>query len=123
MKRKDRVGELIREEMGRIMHEELHDPRIGFVTITHVEMSDDLRSARIFYSVLGTDKEEKDTVKAMNSAVGFIRKIIAEAVGLRFAPEIFLKLDKTAKNAMRVNQVLESIKDEHKESNTDDQQE
>ncbi len=120
MKRKDRVGELIREEMGRIMHEELHDPRIGFVTITYVEVSDDLRSARIYYSVLGSPKEEKDTVKAMNSAVGFIRKIIAEAVGLRFAPEIFLKLDKTAKNAMRVNQVLESIKDEHKESNTND---
>ena len=120
MKRKDRVQELVREEMGRIMQEELHDPRIGFVTITYVEMTDDLRTARIYYSVLGTPKEEKDTVAAMNSAVGFIRKLIAEAVGLRFAPEVFLRLDKTAKNAMRINQVLESIKNEHEESNTGD---
>ncbi|PIQ88268.1 MAG: ribosome-binding factor A [Candidatus Omnitrophica bacterium CG11_big_fil_rev_8_21_14_0_20_42_13] len=114
MKRKDRVRELVREEAGKIMQEELNDPRLGFITITRVEMTDDLRYAKIYYSVLGTPKQEKDTILAMNSASGFIRKLIAERIGLRFAPDISLKLDKSAKEAMRLDEIFKDIENEHK---------
>ncbi|MFQ5681526.1 MAG: 30S ribosome-binding factor RbfA [Candidatus Omnitrophota bacterium] len=106
MHRKDRLEEVIRKEMGRIVREELHDPRLGFVTITAVEMSDDLRYARIYYSVLGDEKQEKDTISAMNSARGFIRRLIAKCVDLRYAPDIGLKIDRSVKRAIEVEKVL-----------------
>ena len=86
MRRRERVQESIRKEMARLLQEEMHDPRIGFVTITGVDISDDLRNAKIYYSVLGTKKQEDDTIKAMKSALGFIQKSIAEAINLRLAP-------------------------------------
>lgn len=112
MRRKERVQEAIRKEMGRIIQEELHDPRIRFVTVTRVEVSDDLRHAKIYYSVLGTDKEEKDTVAAMDSAMGFIRSLIAEDLNLRFAPEIMLKLDNSIKYSIEIEKELENLKNE-----------
>lgn len=113
MRRKERVQEAIRKEMGRIIQEELHDPRIRFVTVTKVEVTDDLRYAKIYYSVLGTDKEEKDTVAAMDSAVGFIRSLIAQDLNLRFAPEIMLKLDNSIKYSIEIEKELERLKNEH----------
>lgn len=123
MKRKYRVQEVIREEMGQILQEELHDPRIGFVTVTRVEMTDDLRYAKIYYSVLGSEKQVQDTVSAMNSAVGFIRKIIAERVDLRFAPQIILKLDKSCEYSIKIEEKLSNLKDEYKKSNRSDKSE
>ena len=112
MRRKERVQEAIRREMGRIIQEELHDPRIRFVTVTRVEVSDDLRHAKIYYSVLGTDKEEKDTAAAMNSAMGFIRSIIAKELNLRFAPEIILRQDNSIKYSIEIQKELEGLKNE-----------
>lgn len=112
MRRKERIQEAIRHEMGRIIQEELHDPRIHFVTVIGVEVTDDLRHAKIYYSVLGTDKEEKETVAAMDSATVFIRGIIAERLNLRFAPEIILKLDDTTKYSIEIAEKLESLKNE-----------
>lgn len=112
MRRKEKVQEAIRKEMSRIILEELHDPRIRFVTIIRAEITDDLRYAKIYYSVLGTENEEKDTVSAMKSASGFIRSMIAQRLNLRFAPEIMLKLDNSIKYSIEIEKTLESLRKE-----------
>lgn len=123
MRRKEKVREAIRKEMSRLLQEELHDPRIGFVTIIGVDISDDLRNAKIYYSVLGDKKAEKNTIEAMNSALGFIRKNIAEAVNLRFAPEIILRLDRSAQEAIDIEKKLEDLKNnELNQNNKHDKQ-
>lgn len=110
MSRQDRVKEAIRKEASIIIHEELKDPRLGFVTITDVELSHDLRFARIFFSVLGKEEEHKKTKEALDSALGFIRKLIAQRIKLRFAPEISFKEDRSAEYSIKIEEVLNEIK-------------
>lgn len=116
MRRKERIQEAIRKEMARLLLEELHDPRIGFVTVTGVDISDDLRNAKIYYSVLGTKKQEANTIKAMEQAQGFIRKCIAEAIDLRFAPQIILKLDHSVSHAIDIEKTIDDLKQKRNES-------
>jgi ribosome-binding factor A len=110
MSRRDRVREAIRKEISVILHDELKDPRLGFVTITGVELTQDLRNARIFFSVLGKDAEYKRTKEALDSALGFIRKLVAERINLRFAPEISFKEDRSSEYSVRIQGVLEELK-------------
>jgi ribosome-binding factor A len=116
MSRQDRVAEAIREEASIILHDELKDPRLGFVTITRVELTQDLRSAKIFFSVLGKEEDYKKTKDALDSALGFIRKLIAERINLRFAPEIIFREDRSSEYSVRIQELLEEVKelDEHK---------
>lgn len=110
MSRKDRVTQAIRREASLIIHDELKDPRLGFVTITRVEMTPDLRFARIFYSVLGKEEERVKTREALNSALGFIRRLIAQRINLRLAPEIIFKEDRSTEYSVRIEEVLNEIK-------------
>jgi ribosome-binding factor A len=110
MSRRDRVTEAIRKEISIILHDELKDPRLGFVTITGVELSSDLRRALIFFSVFGKEEDYKKTKEALDSALGFIRKIIAERINLRFAPEIVFKEDRSIEHSVRIQEILEEIK-------------
>lgn len=111
MSRKDRVTEAIREEISMILHRELKDPRLGFVTITKVELTQDLRSAKVFFSVLGKEEDYKKTRDALDSAMGFIRKLIAERINLRLAPEIIFKDDRSTEYSVRIEEVLNEIKE------------
>ncbi len=111
MSRHDRVAQAIKEEVSVILHEKLKDPRLGFVTITQVELSADLRNAKISFSVLGKDKDHKKTKEALNSASGFIRSLIARRINLRFAPEIIFREDKSSEYSVRIQKVLEEIKE------------
>jgi len=111
MSRKDRVTQAIKREASIILHEYLKDPRLGFITITKVEMSKDLRNAKIFYSVLGKEEEHKKTKEALDSALGYIRTLIAEKINLRFAPEIIFKEDKSTEYSARIQEVLNEIKE------------
>lgn len=110
MARMDRVAEAIKKEVSLIVHDELKDPRIGFVTITKVEMTPDLRLAKIFFSVLGKDEDYKKTKLALNSALGFIRRLVAERINLRLAPELAFYEDKSIEYSIRIQEVLEEIK-------------
>jgi len=110
MSRRDRVTEAIKKEASLIIHDELKDPRLGFVTITRVELSADLRFAKIFYSVLGKEEEHKKTHEALESALGFIRRLIAQRINLRFAPEIIFREDRSSEYSVRIQEVLEEIK-------------
>lgn len=110
MARSDRVAEAIKREVSIIIHEELKDPRLGFVTITRVDLTPDLRFAKIFFSVLGRDEEYKKTKKALASALGFIRALVAQRINLRFAPEIMFKEDRSAEYSVRIQELLDEIK-------------
>ena len=110
MSRQDRVREAIRREASTIIHDELKDPRLGFVTVTRVEMTPDLRYARIYFSVLGNDEEYKKTQEALDSALGFVRTLIAQRINLRFAPDISFKPDRSSEYSVRIQEVLEEIK-------------
>jgi ribosome-binding factor A len=114
MSRLDKVTEAIRQEASIIIHDELKDPRLGFVTVTRVEMTPDLRQAKIFYSVLGKDEDYKRTRDALESALGYIRRLIAERVQLRLAPEIMFREDRSAEHVFRIQQILDEINEQAK---------
>ena len=104
--RAKRVGDLIQQELMRLIQREMHDPRIGFATVTEVRMSSDLRSGRVYVSVLGDDKSRRESIAALQHATGFLRTEIAHSLRLRFAPELHFILDETAEKAIRIEQLL-----------------
>ncbi len=111
MSRVERVARALKEEIGSIVHGELKDPRLGFVTVTHIELTPDLRSAKIFFSVLGSEKEQNNTKLALESGLGFIRRLIAQRIQLRFTPELRFIQDKSCEYSMRIQQELDKIKE------------
>jgi len=117
--RKDRVEKTIQKEVSNIIHDEIKDPRLGFVTITKVEISNDLRDAKISFSVLGNKQDYQRTAEALNSAHKFIRRRIAENIQLRFAPTIIFREDRSAEYSARIEEVLNQIGElnEHKKDN------
>lgn len=114
--RVQRVAEEIKKEIGRIIHDELNDPRIGFVTITKVDLSRDCRFAKVYFSLLGSKKQLRDTQVGLARSKGFIRKLLAQRVKLRYTPEIVFKLDEGIEYSIHISQVLEKLK-EKEESN------
>jgi ribosome-binding factor A len=111
MARVDKVAEAVRQEASIIMHDRMKDPRLGFVTVTRVEMTPDLRCAKIFFSVLGKEEDYKKTKDALNSGMGFIRKLICERINLKFAPEITFHEDRSTEYSVRIEEVLSQIKE------------
>jgi ribosome-binding factor A len=109
--RPDRVAEAIRQEVSVIVHELIKDPRVGFITITRVEIAPDLRLARVFFSVLGNDADFKKMKDALESAHGFIRKLVTERINLKFSPDLLFKEDHSSEYSVRIQQVLDEIKE------------
>lgn len=107
----ERVAQEIKKEISKILSQELRDPRLGFVTITYVELSADLKNAKVHYSVLGDKKEEENSQLALKKATGFIRKLIGQRLNLRFNPEIIFKFDKSIAYSIKIEEVLKEIKD------------
>ena len=112
--RPERVAEHLKEEISRIIREELRDPRIGFITILRVDITKDLRFAKIYYSILGTDKDKKGTADALKSGSGFIRRLIGETIKLRYLPEIRFVLDESAQYGIEIQKILDKINAEPK---------
>ncbi len=114
--RQDKVRAQIKKAVSSIVNNELKDPRLGFVTITSVEVSPDLRYAKIFFSVLGKEKEHTRTKAALDSASGFIRKLVADRIQLRFAPELSFREDRSGEYSAKIEEILSEIKelDQHK---------
>lgn len=110
MSRQQKVAQAIKKEVSIIIHDELKDPRLGFVTVTRVEVTPDLRQAKIFFSVLGKEQEYKRTREALDSSCGFIRRLIAQRIRLRFTPEIIFREDHSTEYSIRIEEVLNQIK-------------
>ncbi|NPV71275.1 MAG: 30S ribosome-binding factor RbfA [Firmicutes bacterium] len=105
-----RVAEAMKEEISDIIHNHLKDPRIGFASITGVEVSGDLRHARVFVSVLGDDRQKQDTLRGLESAVGFVRSEIGKRIRMRHTPEIVFKLDESIERGIRVSRLIDQEK-------------
>jgi ribosome-binding factor A len=108
-KRADRVGDLIKEEVSRIIQHELKDPGIGFVTITAVKLSDDLRHAKIFYSVLGDEEAKKESSSALKRACGFVQHEIGRKLKLRYTPEIYFCFDPSVEYGAHIEKLIKEI--------------
>jgi ribosome-binding factor A len=102
-----RVDEAMRKVLGEALAQELKDPRIGFVTVTDVKTSPDLRHARVYVSVLGTDAEQAATLDGLRSAHGFLQGHVASELRLKRTPELQFELDHTAENAARLERLIE----------------
>src|SRR3954469_464107 len=111
-RRSDRVAEAIREEVATFLAEDAKDPRItGMVTVTGVEITRDLRHAKVFVSVMGSDAERASTFEGLASAASFLRSRVGRALRLRLAPEIAFRQDESVAHAARIEDLLAKIKD------------
>ena len=108
--RANRVAEQMKKELGGIIGQKLKDPRIGFVTVTDVEVTGDLQQATIFISVLGSESEKEDTLKGLNKAKGFIRTEIGQRIRLRITPEINFEFDESVAYGNRIDSLLRQVK-------------
>ena len=116
--RPERVQEALRQEISRIVQTEIKDPRIGFLTITKVELTKDLRYAKVYFSVLGEIKNKALALKGLNSAKGFIKGMVADRIKLRFVPEIAFRIDDSFEHTRAIQDLLERIK--NKEGGADE---
>jgi ribosome-binding factor A len=109
-RRSEMVAKEIKALVSEIVFHEIKDPRIGFVTFTRVELSADLRQAKIYYSSLGEPEAQDECLEGLRSASGFIRRMVAQRLNLRFAPEIIFKYDEGISGSISFSQKLEEIK-------------
>ncbi len=107
--RTDRVSDLIKDEISRLLLREVRDPRVGFVTITGASVSPDLKNVRVFVSILGESQARQASIKALNSAAGFFRRTLFKNLRLRFAPAIIFELDESLDQGDRIERVLRQI--------------
>ena len=111
-RRADRVAEAIREEVATFLAEEVKDPRVtGLVTVTGVEVTRDLRNAKVFVGVMGTDVERASTFEGLASVAGHLRARVGRALRLRLAPEITFRPDESIARAARIEDLLAQIKE------------
>lgn len=104
--RMESVGREVQREIASIVRNEIDDPLIGFVTITDVEMSPDLKLARVYFSVLGSDEDKENAGRGLRRAAKFIRGLIAERIELRYTPSLRFYLDETPERAQRIEELL-----------------
>jgi len=109
-----RVGEELRQALAELLAREVHDPGIGFVTITHVKVSPDLQTARVSYTSLGDDKVRRDTARALGRATPFLRRAIGQRLRLRRVPELMFHFDESVENQARIERILIDLADERK---------
>ena len=121
MERIDRVNRQVKRELGRIIQQELSDPRLQFVTITEVDVSRDLRNARIRFSVLGEKGRVRAAEQGLEGARGMIRKLLGQSMSIRHTPELFFIYDQSVEMSVRIEETLKEINNENEEHNSDDQ--
>jgi ribosome-binding factor A len=118
-RRPDRLAEAIREEVARFLNQSVKDPRItGMVTVTGVEVTRDLRTAKVFVSILG-DGDRAKTFEGLDSLAGHLRARLGKSLGLRSAPEILFRHDESVARAARIDALLTQIKENRPESDGD----
>ena len=103
------VGDMLREELTDIVRREVKDPRLAFWSITHVEVPPDLRTARVYVSVLGTEHERTETLAALRSASGFIRFHLKPRLRMRQTPDLEFRDDRTMEEADEITRVLRDL--------------
>jgi ribosome-binding factor A len=111
-KRSEKVADLIQKEISEMLLKTLKDPRIGFVTITRVAVSEDCRLAKVYFSVTGTLAERKRSTEGLNSAKGYVRKELGRRMRLKYTPEIMFQFDPSIEYAIHIGEVIHQLKQE-----------
>jgi ribosome-binding factor A len=119
--RPERVAEQLRMDVADILQNDLKDPRLGMVTCTRVDLTNDLRHAKVYVSVLGDDKD--DSMRALKSASGYVRRKLAGRLGLRVAPEIVFVFDPSVEYSIRLEGLIEETKRRSPEPESSDDEE
>lgn len=111
--RPDRVGDQIRQELSKLLSRgTVHDPGIGFITLTRVKVSPDLQVARVYYTTMGDDAARRETAKALERATGFFRRHVGDRLQLRRVPELHFQFDESVGHQDRVEQILRELHEE-----------
>ena len=121
-RRVERVAKAIKEEVSKIIQQDVRDPRIGFVTVTGVALSDDLRYAKVYFSIYGDDAEVESTLEGLNHVAGFIRKEIAKRIRLRYTPELVFKYDDSIERSTHLFRLMEEIRNPIENKQFDNEQ-
>ncbi|MFD1888337.1 30S ribosome-binding factor RbfA [Paenibacillus wenxiniae] len=116
--RTGRVGEQIKKELSLLIQNELKDPRIGFVTVTGVDVTNDLSQAEVYLSVLGDEEQKTGSLKGIEKASGFLRSEIGKRIRLRHTPELLFKIDESIAYGNRIDQLINQI---HREDSDKDE--
>jgi len=119
-KRSEKVADLIQKEISQMLVKSIKDPRIGFVTITKVTVSEDCRFAKIYFSVAGNLAERESSQKGLESAKGYVRKELGRRIRLRYTPEIMFQFDPSIEYAIHMEELIQSI---HQEKGPDGEEE
>ncbi len=108
-----RLNSLLKEVLSEVIREDVRNPLVAkLFTVTGVDITNDLQHAKVYISVIGTDKEKEDTIKALQSAAGFIAILSSKKVVMRYFPELTFKLDTSVENQFRIDSLLNKIKQE-----------
>jgi ribosome-binding factor A len=110
MSRTVRLGEQIRQDLTELLVRRVHDPGIGFITLTRVRVTEDLQQARVFYTTLAEGADAQKTARALERATPYLRRALAERLRLRRVPELTFAVDVSIANQARVEELLEQIK-------------
>lgn len=107
--RAERVGEQMKKELMDIINNKLKDPRVGFLTITDVQPTNDLSLAKVYFTVLGNDKERKDTFKGLEKATGFLKSELGQRMRLRIITELQFEYDESIEYGNRIEQLIQGL--------------
>jgi ribosome-binding factor A len=110
--RREKLGELIAVELSDLLRTRVKDPRVGFASITQVEVSNDLRYAKVFVSVMGSAEEKQETMKGLKNATGYLRHELATRIVLRYMPEVIFKLDTSIEEGSRILALINQLEHE-----------
>ncbi len=109
--RAERVGQMMQQELGAMIQTEVKDPRVGFVSITHIDVSRDLGWAKVFVSVLGPPEGAKNSLEGLKSASTFLRGEVARRLGLRHAPQLDFRLDTSIVESLHIQRLMKNLPD------------
>lgn len=113
--RTNRVSEQIKKELGLIIQREMKDPRVGFITVTGVEVTNDLSQAKVYISVMGSEEQKQNSLKALEKAQGFLRSEIGARIQMRHVPELLFKLDQSIEYGNKIEQLISQLHRERKD--------
>ncbi len=113
-RRTEQVAEAIKEEVSGLIQRELRDPRLGFVTVTRVEVSPDLKYAKIFFSVLGDETSKQESLKVLKHASGFLRHELSHKMTIRYTPQLHFEFDVAMEHGDKIQRLLMELEQEEK---------
>jgi ribosome-binding factor A len=120
-KRSERVADSIRKEISEMFVKTIKDPRIGFITLTRVTITEDCRLAKVYYSVVGTPEQKRQSMEGLNSARGYIRRELGHRMKLKYTPELVFQFDPSIEYAIHMGELIQHLQEERAEKEGGDE--